>query len=554
VLESQEITGEIAEQVSEWLEENIHEDPTVVIDASLSVSGAAADAKATGDEIAELKADLSTKASLPHTNAAISSTIQNGKVIGSNGVVKDVKDANTNYTITDRLTVTPGEYYAVKGSTNYGNSLFAFYDTNSNPIYVETTINDGSTMKYYDGIILAPENAATLVVACFTLSDITAASVSHVVYRDVNLSPVPVMANTDDTATAGSIWTATDNGAIWSHSIPQIIDNNFTATYVAITGEKQNGKWINNTGTVSDITPTTWNVTTYSVEGGHSYMVSGCTYGRSYVCGFYDQNGAFISGLNGDNTSQINNIYDALIVAPVNAAILCVTAYDGNTNAKVKTINGYVSNAERPWKDKKWVVFGDSLTEENRRTTKHYFDYVKDATGINVYNMGNSGSGYKREDELGTAFYQRISSVPMDADVITIFGSFNDLGSGAALGTETDDTTGTIAGCMNKTLDNLFSASPLAIVGIVTPTPWIHANGLDAPNSATAYVDMLVNICKRRSIPCLNLFEESLLRPWEASFRELAYSKDNGNGVHPDETGHKMIAPRFRGFLETLLL
>ena len=50
---------EIAEQVSEWLEENIHEDPTVVIDASLSVSGAAADAKATGDEIAELKADLS---------------------------------------------------------------------------------------------------------------------------------------------------------------------------------------------------------------------------------------------------------------------------------------------------------------------------------------------------------------------------------------------------------------------------------------------------------------------------------------------------------------
>ena len=49
---------EIAEQVSEWLEENIHEDPTVVIDASLSVSGAAADAKATGDEISELKADL----------------------------------------------------------------------------------------------------------------------------------------------------------------------------------------------------------------------------------------------------------------------------------------------------------------------------------------------------------------------------------------------------------------------------------------------------------------------------------------------------------------
>lgn len=49
---------EIAEQVSAWLEENIHEDPTVVIDASLSVSGAAADAKAAGDEIGGLKSAL----------------------------------------------------------------------------------------------------------------------------------------------------------------------------------------------------------------------------------------------------------------------------------------------------------------------------------------------------------------------------------------------------------------------------------------------------------------------------------------------------------------
>ena len=33
----------------------------------------------------------------------------------------------------------------------------------------------------------------------------------------------------------------------------------------------------------------------------------------------------------------------------------------------------------------------------------------------------------------------------------------------------------------------------------------------------------------------------------------LAYSKDGGSGTHPDETGHKIIAPRFKGFLETLL-
>lgn len=74
---------EIAEKVSTWLEDNIHEDPTVVIDASLSVSGAAADAKAAGDKIADLKADLSdmsTATSSDVGKALKAKTVENGKV------------------------------------------------------------------------------------------------------------------------------------------------------------------------------------------------------------------------------------------------------------------------------------------------------------------------------------------------------------------------------------------------------------------------------------------------------------------------------------------
>lgn len=44
-----------AQGVTDWLEENITQPTNPVIDASLSVSGAAADAKATGDEISDLK-------------------------------------------------------------------------------------------------------------------------------------------------------------------------------------------------------------------------------------------------------------------------------------------------------------------------------------------------------------------------------------------------------------------------------------------------------------------------------------------------------------------
>jgi lysophospholipase L1-like esterase len=227
------------------------------------------------------------------------------------------------------------------------------------------------------------------------------------------------------------------------------------------------------------------------------------------------------------------------------------TGYEAHT-----TYNMLVNSLYPSWAGKKWVCVGDSLTEANSRTDKHYYDYVSEKTGIKVINMGVGGTGYFRGYEASNAFYQRISSVPTNADVITIFGSLNDLGSGAELGTADDTGTTTLGGAINTTLDNLFTAYPLANVGVVAPTPW-NAEQYDTihePNSASAYVALLHEICAKRSIPFLDLFHCSLLRPWDATFRPLAYAKDDGSGTHPSEAGHKLIAPRFKGFLDMLLI
>lgn len=261
-----------------------------------------------------------------------------------------------------------------------------------------------------------------------------------------------------------------------------------------------------------------------------------------------DQTAAFISF--NVKLSNFDSTNDTIVTARnINSS------FTGNYISEIEGCKLWaVNGADAVWKGKKWVVFGDSLTAVNSRTSKHYFDYIADETGINVVNMGDSGSGYKAEDDVSTAFYQRIGNVPTDADAITIFGSFNDLGTGADFGTAADTGTTTIGGCINTTLDNLFTAYPLAVVGIVSPTPWVNANPTDEPNRASQYCDLLEQICKNRSIPYLDLFHSSLLRPWDSTFRTLAYSKDDGNGVHPDETGHKLIAPRFKAFLDSLLL
>ena len=218
--------------------------------------------------------------------------------------------------------------------------------------------------------------------------------------------------------------------------------------------------------------------------------------------------------------------------------------------SELKSLNGKNYNIDLS--NKKWICFGDSLTEINNRTTKRYYDYIIDKTGINVVNMGLGGSGYKDEYDKNNAFYQRILNISTDFDLITIFGSGNDLSH--TLGDVTDINTDTICGCINKTLDNLFSIYPLANVGIITPTPWGWYPPSDENNKMAKYSDALIEICKRRGIPYLDLYHCSGLRPWEESYLSLCYSKDDGNSVHPDEKGHEIIASKIQSFIETLLL
>lgn len=222
------------------------------------------------------------------------------------------------------------------------------------------------------------------------------------------------------------------------------------------------------------------------------------------------------------------------------------------------------------WTGKKWVAVGDSLTYDGYVTTSAYYhDHIADETGITVVNMGQGGTGYKRTFDTGEgyAFYQRILNVPTDADVITIFGSGNDLSTTwetYGLGEATDTGTDTICGCINTTLDNLFSVFPTANVGIITPTPWkaFYPSATEAdgkPYRMTQLCEKLVEICRMRSIPCLDLYHCSGLRPWDKAFRDAVYTKDDVEsdgelgGVHLDENGHRIIAAKIKAFLASLI-
>ena len=339
-------------------------------------------------------------------------------------------------------------------------------------------------------------------------------------------------------------------------NIDDTLDNICSEVYgEEVSTTKQTGKYIPNTGAITDISSTNYVVISATVTEGEKYRVIGQAYRNSYYYAFYDSNNTFISGSLATETGTTS--IDAVVVAPTGAVLLAVCA--STINPHILTSNGYGVTNLFKWNDKIWTAVGDSLTEVNDKTSKNYCDYISEDTGIIVNNMGVSGSGYMRKHNTSQSFYNRITKVPINSDVVTIFGSLNDLGDGQQLGT-IDDTVsdGTVFGYVNGTLDALYTAFPSVNIGIISPTPWKSSEPWNADNNFTKYCEGLKQICYNRGIPFLDLYHCSNLRPWDATARDLFYSHDVVDGVnagcHPDEAGHKMFAPKVKNFLESLLM
>jgi lysophospholipase L1-like esterase len=85
------------------------------------------------------------------------------------------------------------------------------------------------------------------------------------------------------------------------------------------------------------------------------------------------------------------------------------------------------------------------------------------------------------------------------------------------------------------------------------PTTMVANNHMDD------YVEKLQKIANYRGVPFLDLYHGSNLRPENETNRNACFYNEssldgNGDGVHPNELGHRIIAPKIYEFLKTLLL
>lgn len=223
--------------------------------------------------------------------------------------------------------------------------------------------------------------------------------------------------------------------------------------------------------------------------------------------------------------------------------------------------NAYKNLANKP--TKKVAFLGDSITA-GVGTNFCFHQYIGLRYGWTCYNYGYGGSGYVRNypstggkmavGETGMGypiteankiaennFLARIASVPTEIDALVIFGGTNDWSHGDTISAATFTQT------VNDVLDyaqTTFGKIPIIVLGP------IHRLNDDVPNSTTNktlgdYSDIVKNACRDHGIKFIDLFAESGLNPANGHNQELYFTRDDTSAldsIHPNHNGHVNMA------------
>lgn len=213
------------------------------------------------------------------------------------------------------------------------------------------------------------------------------------------------------------------------------------------------------------------------------------------------------------------------------------------------------------WAGKKVACLGDSITQKTENVRK-YYDFWKVYLSPNtILDYGVAGSSISRKTgdwptwDTQIPFVERIKTIPKDIDVLTIFGGVNDWVADRTLGSlgDTEDTT------FYGALDKMFKYATQNFQGkdiyVFTPlqNDWIKRPANDGTTDGRnrsgkylkEYVEAIKQVAEKYAIPVCDLYS-TMFYPFAEGFTEK-YMPD---GLHPNESAHKLMANKMASFVE----
>lgn len=197
-------------------------------------------------------------------------------------------------------------------------------------------------------------------------------------------------------------------------------------------------------------------------------------------------------------------------------------------------------DVNRPLSMLKWNVLGDSITAAPDKT-RSYHSILRDNENLFVRNYGISGTRIAYQAGQTNEMSTRYTNMDNDADIVTVFGGINDMNNNITLGVMSDRVNTTFYGALHVLLVGLHKKYIGKRIGFISPIN--YGNTAHEP-----YHQAIREVCKYYSIPLLDLSKDGMINTVIAE-TNTAYFAD---GLHPNESGHDVIARKVRQFLLTL--
>lgn len=277
----------------------------------------------------------------------------------------------------------------------------------------------------------------------------------------------------------------------------------------------------------------------------------------------FDANKGKIASVRAEETGWLSGTY----TIPENGAYIIISwefgmLYDGwfeitvanytQKLADIVEIQGRIPSSNL--KGKQWCCLGDSITF-GANTTNTYLKYIGERCAITAYNFGVSNTAIaKSSSSVTNNMATRYANMYDDVDYITVFGGTNDHGQGISIGQWGDTEQTTLYGAMKVLCDGLTAKYVGKKIGFILPLPKYTATGgvytdYSYPNSSfMPYIECIHDVCKRYSIPVLDMYLESGLTVGNSDVRTELIP----DGLHPNAKGHEFISWKIQRFLERL--
>lgn len=182
-------------------------------------------------------------------------------------------------------------------------------------------------------------------------------------------------------------------------------------------------------------------------------------------------------------------------------------------------------SGEHPWEGKKITVLGDSIS------TGGWTGTVANLTGATLQNLSVSGK------KLAGGLTSTVEQVAEDADLVIVFGGTNDYWhKNTSIGAADSTNKNTFVGALRHIHTWLKTNRPNAQLLFVFPADQTFQGNACTKDFGYGtfqdFRDAFLNFCTDVHVPYVDLEKET----------DYDCSKHSGDGVHPNSTGHQIIA------------